>query len=134
MSLFRFFRPVDRVCHSQEQDETRNIADHMPTINETGLGVVEYDQVSAAVSELTDPSPAKKRRVRGSYTQYSVEQRALIGRYALENGNERARKHFHASFPNLKESTIRNLKKLYKEKLDHQRKQSQPKAVTSLPT
>ena len=46
----------------------------------------------------------------------------------MENGNERARLHFKAHFPNLKESTIRNFKKAYKEQL---KKKAQ---VTALPT
>ena len=43
--------------------------------------------------------------------------RAKIGKYAAENGNEKARKHFSKDFPNLKESTIRNFKKKYYIKL-----------------
>ena len=105
---------------------------HMPTLHEAGLGRVEFDQVSAAATELADPTP-KKRRVRGTYTQYSAEQRAKIGKFALENGNEKARKHFIVQFPNLKESTIRNYKKAYKQLLDHQRKEHQPQPVTKIP-
>ena len=43
--------------------------------------------------------------------------RAKIGKYAAENGNEKARKHFSKDFPDLKESTIRNFKKKYNIKL-----------------
>lgn len=80
------------------------------------------------------PSPAK-RRARGSYIQYSAEQRATIGKYALENGNENARRHFTSLFPTLKlrESTIRNFKKAYKEKLETQRRQHSVEPVTKLP-
>ena len=46
----------------------------------------------------------------------------------MENGNERARVRFKTQFPNLKESTIRNFKKAYKEQL---KKKAQ---VTALPT
>ena len=42
---------------------------------------------------------------------YSAEDRARIGKYALENGNETARVHFLKKFPNLRESTVRNFKK-----------------------
>ena len=49
-------------------------------------------------------------------------------KYALENGNERARLHIKAHFPNLKESTIRNFKKAYKEQL------KKKALVTALPT
>ena len=43
--------------------------------------------------------------------------RAKIGKYAAENGNEKARKHFSKDFPDLKESTIRNFAKKYYIKL-----------------
>ncbi len=54
-----------------------------------------------------------------------------MGRYALENGNENARQHFLGQFE-LNESTIRNFKKAYKEKLEHQQKQHQPQPVTKI--
>ena len=53
-------------------------------MNESGLGMVEYGEVARAVSELSDPQPAKKGN----------QQRADMGKYALENENERARRYF----------------------------------------
>ena len=79
---------------------------HMPSLDESGLGRLEYDTVSeSTVSDLTDPSPPKKKRGR-KYTQYKPQQCASIGKYALENGNERARIHYLHEFPNVNESTI----------------------------
>ena len=49
--------------------------------------------------------------MRGKYVRYTPEERASIGKYALENGNERARRHFQSLFLNLTESTIRNLRR-----------------------
>ena len=84
-----------------------------------------------AVSDLADPQPTKKtRNLRGSYTKYSSKQRAAIGKYALENGNERARSHFSTQFPKLTEGTVRNFKKSYKEELVKQRQQLIPQLVT----
>ena len=37
-------------------------------------------------------------------------------------------------FPNLKESTMRNFKRAYKQKLDFQRKQTNPKPVSDIST
>ena len=37
--------------------------------------------------------------------------KAKFGKYAAENGNEKAKKHFSKDFPDLKESIIRNFKK-----------------------
>ena len=68
----------------------------MPTLGESGLGRVEYNQVAVAVSDLVEPSTSKRKRGKGSggYTHYTAEQRAKIGKYTLENGNERARRQF----------------------------------------
>ena len=133
MSLFQF--GFQRVVH-QERVESRgdeDVPDHMPSVSDSGLGSLEYSQVSAAVSELADPSPAKKRRARGTYMCYTAAQRAQIGRYALENGNERARKRFMVQFPNLCESTVRNFKKAYAAKLHLQKKQLSPQPKTEIP-
>ena len=53
-----------------------------------------------------------------SYLKYSDEDRAKIGKYAVENGNERARKQFLKKYPTLTESTVRNFKKAYKEAVE----------------
>ena len=109
----------------------------LPTLNESGLGRSEYDKVITAVcDEVADSVPAKKRRGGSSgstYTTYAAEQRARIGKYALQNGNERARRHFLSQLPNLKESTIRSFKKAYKQELENQRKKSNPQPVMVIP-
>jgi len=69
--------------------------------------------ILTALSDLADPLiTTNKRRKRGKYIQYTDEIRARIGKYASENGNERARKHFSVKFPTLNESNIRNFKKI----------------------
>ena len=73
------------------------------------------------------------RTTRGKYAVYTPEKRVEIGKYALENGNERARLRFLTEFPNLRESTIRNFKAAYKECLKAQKKQAQPLPITALP-
>ena len=60
--------------------------------------------------------------MRGKYVRYTPEQRASIGKYTLENGNERVRCYYQPLFPNLTESTIRKFKKAYRERLEHERK------------
>ena len=62
--------------------------------------------------------------------RYTAEQRASVGKYALENGNERARRHFSSVFP---KSTVRNFKKAYTEKLQQERKQPYPQPVVKIP-
>ena len=133
MSLFQYgFRRVSANSAAQEGENLEGTPAHMPT-EESGLGRVEYDSTTTSVSELADPTPAaKKRRTRGKYTQYTPEQRAHIGKYALDNGNERARPHFLPNYPDLRESTIRNFKKAYKERMQYQRKQLHPQPVTAI--
>ena len=134
MSLFQygFTRIIEQRNEAEAGSSGTFVPDHLPSLNESGLGVVEYGEVTRAVSELSDPQPAKKRNPRGSYTKYTPKQRAEIGKYALENGNERARRHFSVQFPKLTESTVRNFKKCYKEELDKQRKELIPRPVKEI--
>ena len=68
----------------------------------------------------------------GLTQNYTSTQRAMIGKHALENGNERARKHFLSEFPNLPESTIRYFKKAYREELEKKRKKCDPQPVVEI--
>ena len=110
MSLFQFgFRPVAVPEH--ETDDRTRAPDNtsFPTLQESGLGIVEYDAVTQSLEgpPQEEPPPSKKRRgSSGNYSTYKATTRAKIGKYALENGNERARKHFLKEFPNLPESTV----------------------------
>ncbi len=58
----------------------------MPVFESSGLGRIEYDECVARVSEIADPNPSKKRRLRRTYTSYTPADRARIGKYATENG------------------------------------------------
>lgn len=51
---------------------------------------------------------------RGSYTTYTPEQKAMIGRYAAEQGNSKAVQKFTSELGvSVKESTVRQFKKAY---------------------
>ena len=69
--------------------------------------------VAKAVSDV-----AEKSKSRGQCNSYSKEQRAILGKYAAENGPTRAAKHYSAvwGIP-INESTTRRLKEKYLEKL-----------------
>lgn len=132
MSLFQF---GVRRASDANQDPSEVLPSHMPRFEESGLGRVEFNRtLDNCVGSLADPSKeaAKKRRARGKYGRYTPEQRASIGKYALENGNERARRHFVSVFPDLSESTIRNFKKAYAERLQQERKQPHPQPVVRI--
>ena len=89
--------------------------------------------MTSFVSELADPaSVGKKRKTKGHYAHYSNEDRAKIGKYASENGNERANKKFRERYPSLTESTIRNFKKRYLQRMALERKKLNPEPVTTI--
>ena len=101
MSLFQFgFRRQATSSATTESNES-DFCSTLPTLSESGLGEVEYQQVATAVNKELAAPAAKQRRGSGTYTTYTPTQRAMIGKYALENGNKRARKHFLSKFPNL---------------------------------
>ena len=131
MSLFRFgFRPLTPATSPATSEiNEAEFCSTLPTLSESGLGVVEYQQVATAVNKKLAAPPAKRRRGSGTYSTYTPTQRAMIGKYALENGNERARKHFLSKFPYLPESTIRYFKKAYREELE---KKSDPQPVVEI--
>ena len=132
MSLFQF--GVRRAsAASPSQDHSESFPTHMPNLEESGLGRVEFEHsLKSGVGSLADPAEAatKKRKARGKYVRYTAEQRASVGKYALENG---ARRHFSSVFPNISESTVRNFKKAYTEKLQQERKQPYPQPVVKIP-
>ena len=134
MSLFRFgFRPLTPTTSPATSEiNEAEFCSTLPTLSESGLGVVEYQQVATAVNKELAAPPAKWRRGSGTYSTYTPTQRAMIGKYALENGNERARKHFLSKFPYLPESTIRYFKKAYREELEKTRKKSDPQPVVEI--
>ena len=113
MSLYRFgFRPVTAAQDSEDVADQPFVSSNLPTLDESGLGLVEYNQVTRAVSELVEPSSSKKKRGKssGSYTHYT------------------------RCWPNLKESTIRSFKTAYKKKLDEEMKKAIPQPVIQIPT
>ena len=104
----------------------------MPQQTESGMNVEEFGNVSAAVSDLTDPSTSKKRAARGKYTIYTDEDRATIGKCASQHGNDRARKKFLDKYPKLTESTVRNFK-MYLKKVKEERQKGGVPCVSKLP-
>ena len=109
MSLFRFGFTATNYSTANETEVSATPPSYMPQQSESGLGSDEYANVTTVVSDLANPEPAaKKRKTRGQYTKYSDADRAKIGRYASENGIERARRHFLGDFSHLTESTVRN--------------------------
>ena len=75
-----------------------------PLRRETGLGEVEHATV---VGKFV----SAKNKKRKAYRKYTGRERYQIGKYASENGNTAAVRHFKGN--NLNESTVREFKKTY---------------------
>lgn len=134
MSLLQFgFERIGST--TQVEQSLPEVPSHFPQLHETDLSVEEHTNVLSAVSDLADPcsSSSSKRQKRGKYAIYTDEDRAKIGKYASEHGNERARKRFIKVFPKLHESTVRNFKKRYLAKLKEEHKKANPEVIYSLP-
>ena len=98
--MFQFgFSRIDRSTSSTSTPQQPAIVpDHMPTLEESGLGAVQYESTVHSVAALADPEAAKRRGPRGLYIHYSSKDKARIGKYALENGNINAISHFKKEF------------------------------------
>ena len=121
MSIFKYFGKKPDSDTGNEKGNHPSPA-CLPSALESGLEQQEYQNVTSNVVDLANPATGRQCGKRQSYAHYSGEMRAKIGKYAAENGNEKARKHFSKDFPDLKESTIRNFKKKYYVKLAETRK------------
>ena len=75
VSLFQFgfSRVVEQRSEAEAGGSGSFVPDHLPSVSESGLGMVEYREEARAVSELSDPQPAKKGNPQGMYTQNSVQ-------------------------------------------------------------
>ena len=128
MSLFQCgFRRISRSENREAEQQSTVIPSHLPSVEESGLGRLEYDEVVANC--VPDPSPAKRKGVsRGEYIQ-CTQQKAMRKEENMPwRMVTKELIHFKSQFPNLKESTIRNFIKTYKEQL------KTTAQVTALPT
>ena len=84
------------------------------------LSILSQGDIKCAQKSVTNAVNAaeEKSQSRGKYNSYSKEQRAMIGKYAAENGPTSAAKHYTAVWGiKINKSTARRLKKEYLEKL-----------------
>ena len=68
---------------------------------------------------------AQGSNVRGNYKKYTDEDRYKIGKYASENGSAATVRKFKSDFPKLNESTVRDFKRKYEEKLKISKKKGE---------
>ena len=71
MSLFQFGlsrRPIN-LCSSS----STSVPAHMPTLEESGLGVLEYELSLSNIADHADPENKGRRGPQGSYTHTTVQ-------------------------------------------------------------
>ena len=95
MSIFKYFGKKPDSDTGNEKDDHPSPA-YLPSAFafESGLGQQEHQNVVSNVVDLANPSTVSSATGRQSYAHYSDEMRAKIGKYAAENGNEKARRRF----------------------------------------
>ena len=82
------------------------------------LSQKDIEAAQKSISKAEAEAVEKSQHPRGQYNSYSKEQRALIGKYAAENGATRAARHYTAVWGiKINESTARRLKGEYLKKL-----------------
>ena len=86
----------------------------VPPQQPSDLGTLNHDAVVESMANV------ENTRRRGSYTEFTDVDRFQIGRYAGENGNQKALIYFRNKFSGLKEGTVRTFKKQHPEELKKQ--------------
>ena len=82
----------------------------LPTPQQTGIGERATTEANAAIEKELSADAAGNSRKRKKYTEFSDEDRAVIGKHAAENGTLSAQKKFKSKFPDLGKSTVRLFK------------------------
>ena len=102
----------------------------LPTSKATGIGESATKKGNEEVQNVLDSGEKRAKKPRKERTVYSGEDRAAIGKYAAENGNASAQKHFKKKFPELGEGTVRSFKQKYLSLIAN----SGNSSITSIPT
>ena len=79
---------------------------------ESGLGIVDFEAVTEAVTTSTNTSNRKK-----NYNHWTDKERFTIGKYAAENGHAATARKFSRKEKPLNESTVRRFCNHYKKEL-----------------
>ena len=101
MALLCFFHPVGK--EKQEFDPNGQLSIHVPST------------VISCVNEELRKDICSAPKCRGEYTKMKQEEKAKVAKYASKNGVAKALRHFKEM--NLKETSVRDWKKLYEKEL-----------------
>ena len=114
MSLYNYFHPVFS----------------LPTSQQSGLSEHGTFEANKAVEQVSE----KKAGEKWKYSSFTDEDRATVGKFAAENGNTAAIKHFKVNH-NVGESTVCNFNIKYIDQLEKHRKRGNASLpVTSIGT
>ena len=106
----------------------------LPTPQQTGIGEWATIEVNAAVEKELSADATGTSRKRKKYTDFTDEDRTLIGKHAAENGNLNTQKKFKSRFPDLGESTVRLFKKKYLHAVKQRVAQGDSSPIGSIPS
>ena len=107
MALFKFFKPVSKSCKKCDELELPDAKDaKIPSDI-----VMEINKVSKKHVHVVSHGISS----RGPYLKISSTEKAVVCRYASEHGVASACRHFKEM--NLKENTVRDWLKVYKQEL-----------------
>ena len=96
MALFRYFK--------------NNLPDpHGPSAQS-----VPSTSIAAANSEVRSVIESENNKKRGQYAKYTPEQKAMIGKRAVEHGAFAAVRYYIRNFSNLNENTVRDWRNAYR--------------------
>ena len=117
MSLYRYFKTQGR--------ELPNPSGPLSSF----VSSAAIEEANAAVSATCT------KEKRGPYQKLSDETRAKIGKYASENGDSAAARHFSTVLSKpISRTTVHGLKKAYYQELSRKRKAEEDLAISTLPT
>ena len=85
----------------------------LPAPNDTVFGPVATHEANRSVKRALEKQQRSEPKKRKVYSNFSEQDRAVIGKYAAENGGAAAQRHFRSKFPDLGESTVRSFKTKY---------------------
>jgi hypothetical protein len=86
------------------------------------------------VTEVQESQSVGDLKTKRSYTSYTDENRVVIGKYDVENGNAAALRHFKPHFMELGESTVKSFKRKYLAAVKENRGPDHPTDVTAIPS
>ena len=104
------------------------------TASETGIGERATNSANSMVRNVQESESACDLKTKRSYTSYTDENRAAIGKYTVENSNAAALRHFRPHFMELRESTVRSFKTKYLAAVKENRGLDHPTDVTAIPS